>query len=114
MDLIKQNKKEIKSHFKWRTRNNEFILPEEMETRHLFFTIRMIWNHSAPANLKLNPYHKYRFNSFYTSSYMKEAVENMIKELKKRKDVKLRWKYDLAHMIYWSNIINLKGVNRVS
>ena len=82
-DLIKP--KEL-SDFQWRTRTGEFLDPKQMEARHLFYTLRMIWNHSAPEELKIRPYKRYRFSVFYTPEYMKKAVHALMNELSTRID----------------------------
>ena len=33
-----------------------------MRTSHLFFVIRMLWNHSAPEHLQLRPFKRYRIH----------------------------------------------------
>ena len=70
--------------FLWRTRNKEMLHPSVMETNHIFFTIRMIWNHSAPEQYRIEPYQRYDFGSFYTNEYIKEAIPILATELCKR------------------------------
>ena len=84
--------------FLWRTRHGEYISPKNMRTSHLFFTVRMIWNHSVPNELKLNPYNAYFFDSNYPSSYMARAVEYMLKELTTRTDLTEKAALELNHM----------------
>lgn len=36
--------KEIYSNFYWRTNTQELLRPAQMETRHLVFSLRMVWN----------------------------------------------------------------------
>ena len=78
---------EVKAPFLWRTRGGAFVTPADMETRHLYFTVRMIWNHSVPDQYKLKPYTRYTFCSFYVSGYMSEAIKNMLVELSTRQDL---------------------------
>ena len=78
--LFRKRKKE----FRWRDRHGNFHKPSEMNTRHLYFTLRMIWNHVAPPKLKIHPYQKYRFSIFYTQEYMIDAIKHLSLELKKR------------------------------
>jgi len=70
--------------FQWRDRNGDFHDVAKMETRHLFYTVRMIWNHTVPDFLKLRPYIEYTFNPFYTPEYMYNAVEAILNELASR------------------------------
>lgn len=70
-----------------------------MDTRHLFFTLRMIWNHSAPEPLKLHPFKRYKFNRrTYTDEYMLTAVRVMLHELRKRRDKLPAWERQIEHM----------------
>lgn len=79
--------KNIDVKFTWRDRHGEFHDPKDMHTKHLFHTLRMIWNHSAPEYLKVHPFQKYKFPEFYTSDYMGAAVSAMYHELSKRDDL---------------------------
>jgi len=71
--------------FCWRDRNGVFHPINTMETRHLYYTLLMIWNHSAPEHLKYRPFNEYTFNSFYTAEYFLEAVKAIVPELQTRK-----------------------------
>ena len=74
--------------FQWRTKDSlEFIYPKDMDTRHLFFTIRMIWNNFCPEELQHPPIRMYCFAPFYTREYLKEAVKQCHLELMTRTDL---------------------------
>ena len=70
--------------FVWKTSKDEFISIDQMEARHLFFTVRMIWNHTMPEDAKLRPFRRYEFGPYYTSGYMAKAVRAMVPELGRR------------------------------
>ena len=62
--------------------------PKEMETSHLFYTLRMIWNHVMPPTKKVGgTTRRYEFGPFYTTEYMKEAVRRIGHELSRRNDL---------------------------
>lgn len=82
--------------WKWKDSKGNFYEPKNMETRHLFFTLRMIWNHSM--DIKLEPYKKYVFSSFYTAEYMRDALFNIGTELFTRTDINPTWQNDLDKM----------------
>lgn len=82
---------EINPLFKWRDRHGEFHIVGAMETRHLFHVFRMIWNHSAPENMKLRPFHQYSFGPTYTAKYLETAVFQIYCELEIRPDMKPEW-----------------------
>jgi len=81
--------------FEWKDRNNNFYKVTEMETRHLYFTLRMIWNHVCPEELQLKPFKKYKFGKFYTQKYIEEAVYHLSRELSTRRDIPMTWLKDL-------------------
>lgn len=85
-------------NFKWKTKNNQFLLPRKMETRHLFYTLRMIWNHTMPEQARLNPYRHYRFGDFYSIEYIQKAIINIGRELLGRDDLTPRQESDLRKM----------------
>lgn len=84
--------------FRWRMQNGDYVRPHVMETRHLFFTLRMIWNHSVPDKYRLKPYKKYQFRDFYTAGYMQLAIMSVSLELSKR-DIPEKWMAQLKSMI---------------
>jgi len=70
--------------FKWKDQRGHYHAPADMSTRHLFNTLLMIWNHSAPERYKFRPYKHYEFGPYYTPRYMGVAVREMLSELKCR------------------------------
>ncbi|MCP4552479.1 MAG: hypothetical protein GY834_10670 [Bacteroidetes bacterium] len=58
-----------------------------METRHLFYTLKMIWNHTVPEEMQLKPFKKYRLNM--SKDYLKDAVSCMVTELNTRRNLEL-------------------------
>lgn len=84
--------------FKWKDRHDVFKTPQEMDTHHLYFTLRMIWNHSAPPDMRMHPYEQYSFGPFYTFEYMSEAVKHIYRELKTRTDMEPAWIKGLVHI----------------
>jgi len=57
MKIDKRNK--LKHKYMWRDTDGHFHDPKSMETRHVFFTLRMIWNHHAPLEARIEPYRRY-------------------------------------------------------
>ena len=87
------------ANFRWRDRHANWYNPREMETRHVFYTLKMIWNHSAPDHLKLKPYNHYRFGKPYTTEYMRLAVRALMAELRTRTDLAPKWIEEFHFMI---------------
>lgn len=96
---------ELQKSFKWRTQNQVYIAPEDMQTRHLFYTLRMIYNHSMPPSFRLLPYKEYYFDkSIYTKSYITQAIRSLAYELATRKDITPEWNADLMRMFQACNL----------
>jgi len=86
--------------FKWRDGNGVFHPVAGMETRHLFFTLRMIWNNTMPAMCRL-PGNLYSFGPFYTKKYMLDAVAAITAELANRTDMAPDWLSQLQQLVDW-------------
>ncbi len=79
----------LQRHFEqlaWASRDGKIKI-KHMGTTHLFHTIKMIWNHSVPEELKYKPYKKYRFGKFYTKEYLLKVLPDMLHEILKRPDI---------------------------
>lgn len=75
-------------NFVWRTGNNQCIPPVAMETKHIFYTLRMIWNHHMPEDAKIRPYKVYaHLGKTYTKEYLQCAIERLSAELATRSDL---------------------------
>lgn len=86
-EMQEHNNLSLTKPFEWRDQHGNFHKITEMKTKHLFFTIRMIWNHSAEKHHRIEPYKRYRFPDFYTREYIKQAVSAMSRELNNRDDL---------------------------
>ena len=98
--------KRLARGFKWRDRRGRHHPIQNMETRHLFYVVRMIWNHTVP--MKLQPYRKYIFNDFYTREYMINSIKHMLPELCERDDIKEDWALDLRAMLTYLRMYQLE------
>ena len=78
---------QLAKRWKWKTKNNEFLLPEEMRTSHLFYTLRMIWNNTCPPHTRVGNVRLYNFGPYYTHEYLKQAVGQLSFELRRRDDL---------------------------
>lgn len=83
--------------FRWIDRKGGKHLVRDMDTHHLFFSLRMIWNHSVPEHLQLKPFIQYSLNR--TVEYLKVAVLALACELITRNDLNPEWEADILHMI---------------
>jgi hypothetical protein len=90
----------IAAPFQWRDRTGQLWFVDRMETRHLFYTLRMIWNHTMPKSARL-PGNLYSFGPTYTAKYMMDAVNAIVPELEGRKDMHRDWSAQLEKMKNW-------------
>jgi len=105
---VEAAKRFLEKGFQWRARTGEMFSPCDMETRHLFFTVLMIWNHSCPPEQRIWKTQKYYFTEFYTPKYMLTALVNLLVELSIRGDIDKRFEQALDKM--WAHLFanNLK------
>lgn len=86
-------------NFLWRTAKEGWIKPSMMETRHLFFSLRMVYNNFVPKQYRHPPVRLYYFDrQIYTNKYMKVAIEAFIIELSKRDDLTPYYKKGLQYI----------------
>lgn len=85
--------------FAWRDRKGVMHDPAKMQTSHLFYTLRMIWNHSMPEEAAIHPYRAYSFGRQYTQDYMKNAIVALGRELGTRSDIHPKHAADIEHMM---------------
>lgn len=97
-ELTKAQTNELINTFRWRTAKGEYLWPKDMRTGHIFNTIKMIWNHSAPDELLFEPFRHYHFGSFYNPTYLTQAVAALSYELAKRHDLTKYQRWVLSEM----------------
>lgn len=76
---------QITQEFVWRTQRGENVLPSNMDTNHLFYSVQMIWNHTAPEKFKFRPFKEHSNVSNWPIDYRRDAVIAFCNELSKRK-----------------------------
>lgn len=75
------------NQFKWRTHDGQKLSPSEMETRHLVYTLRMIFNHIAPEEFRVPGGKRWSGVAEMPSDYLRNAVNHMAAEAVKRNDL---------------------------
>lgn len=87
--------------WRWRDRSGAFTTPSEMETRHLFYTLRMIWNNFMPTYMRVGRVKLYRFSPHYSPAYLRDAIGFIGNELSTRTDMRADWAEQLDEMRRW-------------
>lgn len=102
MNMILPNGERLPAHpWRWRDRTGQFHRPQDMETRHLFYTLRMIWNNFMPPEMRVGAVKLYDFGPSYTKPYLADAIEHLYRELEKRTDMTQQWSDELNAMKQW-------------
>lgn len=79
---------EVGPGWSWLSADGSRRAPASMDTRHLFNTVVMIWNHGMPAAAATHDYRRYRFNpKTHGPAYLRQAISLMLPELMKRDDL---------------------------
>ena len=108
---IKHRGFHVERHFTWKTsvalfNVEEFLEPKDMRTSHMFYTLRMIWNNSCPASMRVGKVKLYNFSSHYTPNYMANAVYHIGNELGRR-HLESWMEAELMEMAHnWASYVN--------
>lgn len=66
----------------WVTQDRQILEISEMDTRHIFHCVRMLWNHTVPIKYRLLPYRRYRLDM--TREYILSRMKALLDELSRR------------------------------
>jgi hypothetical protein len=117
--MIMLQNKQIDTPFIWKDRKGNYHDPVNMETRHLFMTLVMIWNHTMPEQYVFHKsghwsHHRYTLGPFYSLDYLKQAVYAIADELNGREDLEPEWSFTLSRMqacfVNMQKLITLRGL----
>lgn len=114
LPLVEQKPKQLANPFRWRDRHGQFHDLHKMETRHLHYTLRMIWNNFMSIDAQFPNANLYEFNAFYTDEYFKQAIVNLAKELSTRNNLTAQWKRELQAMQDYLQKHNLNEIKRLT
>lgn len=89
--------------FRWRDRKGNFHIPAQMETRHLFMTLVLIWNHTMSDECGIDysgtwKHHRYNLGPHYDMDYLCIAICSIANELFTRDNLESSWKATLHKM----------------
>lgn len=86
----------------WVTQEGEVMRFEDMSTSHLFFSIRMIYNHTAPPALQIHGCRRYHFD--WPAEMRRLGLKLLIAELAKRPKNELKpWQW--AQLAFMANCV---------
>ena len=76
----------LAKEYEWRDKQGIFHKIDNMETRHLFHVVRMVWDHSMPREWQTKWRRRYHFPPFYSFDYMALTIRLMLPALLHRRD----------------------------
>lgn len=101
LSVVDASARDIACGWKWRERTGARVSPSDMETRHLFYTLRMIWNNRMPEHMRVGAVRLYDFGPHYTRDYFAQAILAIGRELRSRTDMKPEWARQYQRMQQW-------------
>lgn len=102
--LTIKGSQELQEGWAWRTRHGDLVQPSAMETRHLFYTLRMIWHNRMPREAWIVESPRlYSFGPAYSNDYLLEAIRHLSVELATRTDMTKDWADQLRLMVTYFN-----------
>ncbi len=84
--------------WRWRTNEGARVHPKNMDTRHLFYTTRLIWNTVVAPDFPVGYVSGRAFGRRYTPEILREAMLYCAAELCNRDDLEPRQEGELALM----------------
>src|SRR5882724_4752822 len=72
--------------FVWYTHTGEAMDPADMATPHVFYALRMVWNHSVPRVMKVGDGPNYPDVRLWCDAYKQAAITTLANELAQRDD----------------------------
>ena len=91
----------------WQTMEGERLFFEEMRTTHLFFSLRMLFNHTSPPKYVI-PGCKVYDMSRITIEQRTQGAACLLDELATRTDLSAKWREQLDYMVEASKKIATK------
>jgi hypothetical protein len=76
----------VDPNFRWVCMDTRVMRPCEMQTSHLFNSIKMIWNNTCLPEHRIQPYTEYKGVRQWHKSLARQAIINLFGELMNRSD----------------------------
>jgi hypothetical protein len=73
--------------FRWVTNKGQILKVKDMATPHLFFSFRMLFNHSVPPVFRVGAFKRYPDVPNWSVEYRQLALEKLLKEIALRADL---------------------------
>lgn len=97
--VVKSKPKKVFDNTLWCTSAGAKMSPADMETKHIYSTIRLLWNSYMPRPLSVGTYKAVWFNpELYTAEYLSAIIPALYSELLTRDNLLASHKAELANM----------------
>lgn len=104
---------EVAKPFVWTTQNGEELEPRQMRTSHVFYALRMIFNHTVPAPWRIPDCKKYNGPGDWPIAYRKQAIFAFVDELTRRwGELTPGQLAQLQHIADVCRVLNQKGITQ--
>jgi hypothetical protein len=86
--------------YRWLDADGNPHLLANMETSHLYYTLRMVWNHIVPIDVSISPRKEYDFslNKSYTISYFKLSAKEILCEINQRNNLSNNFRENIRYI----------------
>jgi hypothetical protein len=98
---------DFREPFVWETNDGDFLELRNMATPHLFYTLRMIFNHSVPPAFRIGQFRRRANVDRWPLDYREQAGHEIRAELRKRSDLEPWMKGEVQDMV--ANAAYLEG-----
>jgi hypothetical protein len=92
--------------FIWETNDGAKLPVTKMATPHLFYTLRMIYNHSVPPAFRVGDFKRRKNVDQWPLDYRVQAGREIRRELESRKDYELWMQFEVKDMLENEKFIN--------
>jgi hypothetical protein len=91
-------KQDEKSRFIWVTDKGELLFLAEMATPHLFFALRMLFNHTVQPAFRVGAFKRHNNVFTWPLDYREQAMRKIYGELQRRTDLEEQYQDELNDM----------------
>lgn len=101
--------KDTKYPIMWQTQEGEVMLLEHMRTSHLFYSVRMLFNHTVPPEYQIAGCKRYDMSRI-PKDVRKTGVRYLLEELATRETLPEWQQEQMRHMFEASRKLDQKGI----
>lgn len=89
-DVDPSNEQPVEAGFVWVSHKGVRYQLDNMAAPHVFYALRMVWNHTVPPAFRVGEFKRYRDVPGWSAKYRREAINQLSAELDQRKHKSIR------------------------